>query len=278
MKKLLGVLILLAAVVNATYLNIDEPVVSKGMMENSSPLDIGVAGPGQTVYIVAERTTIGPDEAMHDIGWDKLVITNVPPGWTTEDSPLYETPMKAKIRIAPNTTDGNYSFKAVAVDEGNLDGLGNLSIDLTVGVSKEVFGIDVTPVDVETGMGEPAIYYIDIDNAGAASDTFSIKSRGLPAWTYKEDALVPHAMDLMLPARKTIPYEVVSNEETDTEIYLNVTSLSSDQITKELTVRLRATPSLISDYKATDHGLLVFPLIVTPIYSLIAFLSKILIL
>lgn len=274
MKKLVGVLFLLMAVANATYLNIDEPIEAKGMVENSTPLNIGIAGPGQTVYIVAERATIGPDDKIHDIGWDKLAITDVPPGWTTEDSPLYENPMKAKIRIASNATDGVYGFKAIAVDEGNLDGLGNLSIDVNVTVSKEVFTIDVTPREVETGVGEPAIYYIDIDNAGAASDTFSITSRGLAAWRFRKDVLAPHAVQVILPARKTVPYEVVSNEETDTEIYLNVTSLSSDQITKELTVKLKAKPSLISDYRATDHGLLVFPLIENPIYSLVAFLSK----
>jgi hypothetical protein len=273
MMKLVGVLILLMAVASATYLNIDEPVESKGMIENSTPLNIGVAGPGQTVYIVAERATIGPDNQIHDPGWDRLAITNVPPGWTSEDSPWYETPMKAKIRIAPNATDGVYSFKAVAIDENNMKGLGNLTIDVNITVSKDVFIIDVTPTDVEAGVGEPAIYYIDIENKGAASDTFSITSSGLAAWRFREDVLVPHSIQ-MLPAQKTIPYELVSNEETETDIYLNVTSLSSDQISKELRVKLMARPSLVSDYKATDHGLLVFPLIENPIYSLIAFLSK----
>ncbi len=274
MKKLLGVLILLIVTANATYLNIDEPIESKGMVENSTPLNIGVAGPGQTVYIVAERATVGPDNNMHDPGWDRLRIIDVPPGWATEDSPWYETPMKAKIKIAPNAADGAYTFKAVAEDEGNMKGLGNITIDISLNVSKDVFTIDVTPREVETGVGEPAIYYIDIDNAGAASDTFSITSRGLPAWRFRKDVLAPHAVQVTLPARKTIPYEVVSNEQTDTEIYLNVTSLSSDQISKEFKVRLIARPSLISDYKATAHGLLVFPLIENSIYSLIAFLSK----
>ncbi|NYZ78678.1 hypothetical protein H0N99_00865 [Candidatus Micrarchaeota archaeon] len=274
MIKLLGVLLLLTAVVGATYLNIDEPIESKGMMENSPALNIGIAGPGQTVYIVAERATIGPDDRIHDPGWDQLVITDVPPGWSTEDSPLYETPMKAKIKIAPDATDGAYTFKATAVNEDNVTGLGNLTVNIILNVSKNVFTIDVTPNEVETGVGEPAIYYIDIDNAGAASDTFSITSSGLPAWRFTKDVLAPHAINPFAPARKTIPYEVVSNEETDKEIYLNVTSQSSDQITKELKVRLKATPSLISDYRATAHGLLIFPLIENPIYSLIAFLSK----
>jgi hypothetical protein len=276
MKKVLGVLILLITVANATYLNIDEPIPAKELIENSSPLNIGVAGPGQTVYIVADRSTIGSDGQYHEVGWDRLRIIDVPPGWTTEDSPWYETPMKAKIRIAPDAADGVYAFKAVAEDEGNLDGLGNITIEVNVTVSKNVFTVDIVPDEVESGVGEPAIYYIEIENAGAASDTFSITSTGVPAWRFRKDVLVPHAMDVMLPARKIIPYEVVSNEETASDVYLNITSLSSDQITMGKTVKLRATPSLISDYRATDHGLLVSPLIEYPIYSLVAFLSKLL--
>jgi uncharacterized membrane protein len=275
MRKLLGVLLLLIVAANATYLNIREPVEATGMMENSTPLNIGTAGPGQTIYLVADRATIDASgEKINYMGWDKLMIENLPAGWSAEDSPWYETPMKAKIKIAPNATDGEYNFTAKAVDEGNYDALGNLSITVQVTASKNVFTVDVSPTEVEAGVGQPAIYYIDIDNAGAASDTFSITSIGVPAWRFRKDVLVPHAIKVLQPARKTVPYEVVSNEQSEMDIYLNVTSLSSSQISRELKVRLKATPSLISDYKATDHGLLVFPLIESPIYSLIAFLSK----
>jgi len=276
MRKLLVVLVLLAVAANATYLNVKEPVPKEGMVENDT-IFIGTAAPGQTVYLVAERATIGVlDERIHEVGWDTLMIENLPEGWVAEDSPLYETPMKAKIKIAPDAKDGEYTFKVKAVDEGNLDNLGNLTINVTVAVSKEVFSIDVTPTIVDTGVGQPAVYYIDIDNAGAASDTFSITSRGIPAWEFRKDVLVPHAIEVTLPARKTVTYEVVSNEEIEKEIFLNVTSLSSSQISKEMKVTLRAKPSLISDYKATGHGLLVFPLVESPIYSIIAFFSKLL--
>lgn len=266
-------MLMLAA--NAAYLNVKEPVEASGIVEGAAPLFIGTAGPGQTVYLVAERATIGVlDDRIHYQGWDKLAIEEVPEGWVVEDSPLYETPMKAKIRIASDTKDGRYTFKAKAIDEGNYDGLGNLTIKVEVAVSKDVFNIDINPYEVETGVGQPAVYYIDIENAGAASDTFSIISRGVPAWKFRKDVLVSHAVEVMLPARKTVAYEVVSNEENEIDIYLNLTSLSSSQISREMRVRLKAKPSLISDYKATGHGLLVFPLIESPIYSLIAFFSK----
>lgn len=275
MRKLFWVLIFAAVAVNATYVNIKEPFPSSGLVENSS-IYIGKAAPGQTVYIVAERATI--DVAGGSIiymGWDKLAIEDLPEGWTAEDSPWYETPMKAKIRISPDAKNGTrYYFKAKAVDEGNLNGLGNLTINVFIDVSDDVFKIDVSPPEVETGVGQPAIYYIDIENEGAASDTFSITSRGVPAWKFKKDVFVPHAIDVTLQAKKTVPYEVVSNEQNEMDIYINVTSLSSDQISREVRVTLKARPSLISDYRATGHGLLVFPLIESPIYSLIAFFSN----
>ena len=270
------VLFILMVVANATYLNVKEPVTSDGMSDNDT-ISIGTAGPGQTVYLVAERATIdATGEKINYVGWDKLVVEDVPQGWIAEDSPLYETPMKAKIRIAADAADGEYTFKVKAVDEGNYDNLSNLTINVNVTVSKEVFSIDVSPYQVEAGVGQPAVYYVDIENAGAASDTFRITSSGVPAWTFKKEVLVPHAIDVTSPARKTVTYEVVSEEENRIDMTLNVTSLSSDQISKELNIVLIAEPSLISDYKATDHGLLVSPLIESPIYSLIAFFSKLL--
>jgi len=275
MRKVLVILALMLAV-NATYLNVNEPVMAKGMNDGGS-LYIGIAAPGQTVYVVAERATIdAAGENINYMGWDKLAVEGLPPGWSGEDSPLYETPMKAKIRIAPNAADGRYVFRVKAVDEGNYDGLGELTINVSVVVSKEVFNIDVTPLTVETGVGQPGVYYIEIENMGAASDTFKIKSSGVPAWRFTKDVFVPHATDPSLPAKKLVPYEVVLNEQSEVDVYLNVTSLSSDQISKEMRVRLIAKPSLISDYRATGHGLLVFPLVESPVYSLIAFFSKLL--
>jgi len=276
MRRPVFVLFILMVAANATYLNVKEPVPYGTRLENDT-IFIGIAGPGQTVYLVADRATIGAlDDRIHYQGWDKLAIEDLPPGWIAEDSLWQETPMKAKIKIAPDAADGEYTFKATAIDEGNLDNLDNLTINVKVSVNKEVFKIDVTPYEVETGVGQPAIYYIDIENRGAASDTFRITSNGVPAWRFKREVLVPHAIDVTSAARKTVTYEVVSEEENKIDMTLTVTSLSSSQISKELRVILTAKPSLISDYKATDHGLLVFPLIESPIYSLIAFLSKLL--
>ncbi|MCX6775359.1 MAG: hypothetical protein NT130_00720 [Candidatus Micrarchaeota archaeon] len=276
MRGSVFVFFILMVAANAAYLNVKEPVPYEGRLENDT-IFIGTAGPGQTVYLVAERATIdATGEKINYVGWDTLAVEDVPPGWIVEDSPLYETPMKAKIRIAADAADGEYTFKAKAVDEGSYDSLGNLTINVKVTVSKEVFSIDVSPYEVEAGVGQPAVYYVDIENAGAASDTFRITSSGVPAWTFKKEVLVSHAIDVTSPARKTVTYEVVSEEENRIEMTLNVTSLSSDQISKGLKIVLVAEPSLVSDYKATGHGLLVSPLIESPIYSLIAFFSKLL--
>lgn len=264
---LLVVLLLALHAGAQTYVNIIDPVEQRGMLEGEN-VSLGSVGPGQTIAIIAERATSGPDGAMHYTGWDQLAIEDLPENWVAENSPLYETPMKAKIKVSSDTQDGIYLFKAKVIDENNYEGLGNLTFNVRVNVNKEVFNLDVSPREVTTGVGQPALYSIKIENTGAASDIFVIKTSGIPAWRFKKEIFVAHG------SARTFGYEVVLNEENELNITINVTSTSSSLISKEVGVRLKAETSLISDYKAIGHGLLIFPLIEQPIYSLIGFLSK----
>ena len=209
---LLIVLILALSVsAQSTYVNVIDPVEQRGMNEGDN-ISLGSVGPGQTIAIIAERTTPGPDGTMHKDGWDKLAIEELPDGWVAEDSPLYETPMKAKIKVSSNAQDGVYYFKAKAIDENNYEGLGNLTFNVRVNVNKEVFSFDVSPTEVTTGVGQPALYSIRIDNLGAASDIFVIKTSGIPAWRFRKEVFVAHG------SAKTVGYEVVLNEEQFNEI------------------------------------------------------------
>ena len=187
-------------------------------------------------------------------------------------SPLQETPMKLKIKIGPNATEGEYNVTLRIVDEGNYDGLGNMTIYAIVNVSKEVFDIDISPTLVQTGVGQPAIYYITIRNTGAASDPFEIrvKEGQLPAWRFRKSVLVNYGSE------RVIPYEVVLNEEGEKTFTITVESLSSPQIYKEETLVIESRSSLITDWKATTHGLLIFPVIEETIYSIVGLLSKLL--
>lgn len=264
-KQLLPLLIVLifalGVCAQSTYVNVIDPVEQMGMHEGDT-VSLGGVGPGQTIAIIAERATSGPDGTMHLTGWDRLAIEDLPQGWIAEDSPLYETPMKAKIKVSPDAQDGTYFFKAKAINENNYQGLGNLTFNVKVNVNKEIFILDVFPLEVTTGVGQPALYSIKIDNLGAASDIFTVETSGIPAWKFKKDIFVAHGSE------KTMSYEVVLNEEKKHfNFTINVTSTSSKLISKRMEVGLNAETSLISDYKATANGLLVFPLIEQPIYS-----------
>ena len=225
-------LALLACASFALFANIKEPVAK--ILYPTDSVALGNAGPGQTIYLIVERGTDGgdcPNDYCAD-GWDTVVATKLPPGWEVEPSPYYENPMKVRIKIAPDAFDGQYNLTMAAVDEGNYNGLGNMTFYSIVNVSRDVFEISVDPTRVETGVGQPAVYYIRIRNTGAASDPFEIKVRDgdLPAWRFKKTALVNYGSE------RIIPYEVTLNEENEKIFNIEVTSLSSPLIHKDMSV------------------------------------------
>jgi len=266
----IALLLVLAPSVFAAYANALEPV--KKTVYPGEMMMVGKAGPGQTVYLVVGRETDGgncPNNYCPD-GWDTIVATDIPFGWEVEPSPMQETPMKMKIKIAPDAEEGEYNLTLAIVDEGNYNELNNMTVYAIVQVTRDVFEISVEPTRVETGVGQPAIYYIKIRNTGAASDPFEVrvKEGDLPAWTFKKTALVNYGSE------RLIPYEVVLNEEGERVFTIEVTSLSSKQIKKEMSVVVDSRSNIISDWKATTHGLLIFPIIEQPIYAIVGLLSK----
>ena len=263
-------LIALSYSVCGIYATALEPV--KKTLYPGETIAVGKAGPGQTVYLVIDRASDGgncPNNFCPD-GWDTVVATEIPEGWSVEPSPMQETPMKLKIKIAPDAADGEYNLTLSVVDEGNYNQLGNMTIYATVEVSRDVFDISVDPTRVETGVGQPAIYNIRISNTGAASDPFEVrvKEGDIPAWRFRKTALVNYGSE------RTIPYEVVLNEEGERIFTIEVTSPSSPQIHKEMDVVIDSRSNIISDWKATTHGVLIFPILEGPIYAVVGLLSK----
>ncbi|MFH1285201.1 MAG: hypothetical protein ABIH99_01330 [Candidatus Micrarchaeota archaeon] len=238
------------------------------VVEDKGSVYIGLAGSGQTVSVeVYEKTAVG---GTHGTGgrWDQLVITSVPEGWNSSSSLLYEEPLKAKIRISPNASDGAYMLTAVVVDENNGEKLGNVTIYLIVNVSVEVLDIEVSPKEVRTGAGQPGGYYITIKNRGVASDVFLVGSTGVPLWKFKKTVFVPYESE------RIVRYEVVSAEEKTVEVEFQVVSTSSPLIHAEKKATLVVSTSLSSDYRAVGSGTLIFPGIELPVYSILGFLSN----
>ena len=264
--------LLFAGIAFAVFANVKEPVSQ--MLYPGESVRLGNAGPGQVIYLVVERGTDGgdcPDNYCPD-GWDTVVATRLPVGWQVDPSPYYEDPMKVKIKIAPDSFDGEYNLTLVAVDEGNYDGLGNMTFHAIVNVSRDVFEISVEPSRVETGVGQPAVYYVKIRNTGVASDPFEIKVRDgdLPAWNFKKTMLVNYGSE------RIIPYEVVLDEEDERVFHIEVVSLSSPVIRRDMSVVIDSKSSLVADWKATTHGVLIFPNIMQFIYGLVGLLSQLL--
>jgi len=267
---ILALVICLATAAFGVYVNVIEPV--KKTITPQETVRMGTAGPGQTVVLVAERSSDGgncPNNYCSD-GWDAIIPVRVPEGWVVEPSPIHETPMKMKIKVAPDASNGEYNLTLAAVDEGNYDGLGNMTFYAIVTVSRDVIDISVEPTRVETGVGQPAIYYVKIRNTGAASDPFEIRVRegDIPAWRFRKQVLVNYGSE------RVIPFEVVLNEEDERAFNLEVSSLSSPMIKEEKSLVIDSKSNILTDWRATTHGLMLFPIIEEPIYAIVGLIGN----
>lgn len=234
-------------------------------------VSLGVIGPGQTVSLSADALVTEGGIFGQGGRWDQLVITEAPPGWTWSDSLAYEQPLRAKITADPSTSDGLYVIRAAVVDFGDKEKIGgNVSFDVLVRVSRNVVGMDVAPLAVIAGAGQPAGYYVTVRNNGTANDVFEVTSSGVPLWEFRREVFVPAG------GERTVVYEVVSEEEKELSILLRTRSLSSPLIFEEKGAKLYVRTDLIGDWRATGHGNLLFPLAEGPIYGLVGFLANLL--
>jgi len=259
-----------AMTASGVYVTADAPV-SK-LLTSGESIELGSAGPGQTVVLVMERVSDGgtcPNNLCSD-GWDTVVPVEVPSDWEVEASPTHENPMKMKIKIAPDAANGRYNLTLAAVDEGNYNGLGNVTFYAIVTVTRDIFDISVRPTRVDTGVGQPAVYYVTITNTGVASDPFEIKVKDgdIPVWTFRKQVLVNYGTS------RVVPYEVVLDEENERAFDLQVSSLSSPLIRRDVSLVINSRSNIISDWKATTHGLMMFPILEEPLYALMGLIGN----
>ena len=261
------VLLLLAAAPFALQLSVYEPVATT--VSDGGIVDLGVVGPGQTAYVVVESDIKEGGILGKGGRLDQLVFTSTPRGWNTTPSDLYGVPMKAIIKVPPDAGDGEYWFTIKAVDEGNKEQLGETSFKARLMVSKDVLKMDVWPDAVSTGAGQPAGYYVRISNTGVASDVFEVSSEGVPDWRYTQVVFVPKG------SSKVVRYEVAGNEEQEYAVKIKVRApFSSELLKADKDVSLDINTNLISDLQATGHGLLLFPIIEQPAYSIMGLISN----
>lgn len=244
----------------ATYLQVEGPVSSQ--LSNGSSLYLGKVGPGESFYVLASATTANQTGTVINIGWDTLEAENLPSGWSSEPSPLYENPMKMKITVAPNAANGTYTVALKAVNVGNYSRLGNLTINAYINVTPDVFTSNVTPTRLVAGVGQPVNLYLWINNTGASDDPFLINAYGLPAWNSPVKVIAAHS------TKNYYLYPIFMNEPGVYHFNLTINATTSPLIRKSYPIELVTQASVINDYGATGQGVPLSPIIYEPAYAL----------
>jgi hypothetical protein len=150
----------------------------------------------------------------------------------------------------------------------NGEQLGNISFVIKLRITYDVMDFDVSPKKMTVGPGQPARFAIKIANKGATGDVFDVSATGAKRWEFKKTVFVP------AQSSKTIYYEIVGNEEQVYQTPIKVISLASNKISAEKNVTLTIRSDLLGDYKATNNGVVVFPIFEGLVFSLAGLLSN----
>ena len=229
-------------------------------------LDYGNVGPGQTFSV--QIYPILKDKEIFIGQWDKAYTLDLPKGWTSEQSPTYADPLIVKITSHRRAAEGEYVIPIVVEDEFDGEKIGGKFIfDIVVKVKHDILEIDVEPQSKTAGAGQPARFTITLTNRGFAQDVFIVEAKGVKGWEFERSVYISS------DASKTFIYEVVGHEEESYDVTFEAVSKSSELIYVEERVHLDVRSNLLSDYKATSNGILLFPIIETPIYALAGILG-----
>ncbi len=264
-KRLLALFVVIALAF-AVPVQLEKPIARE--LNNGDIVDLGTIGPGQTVYLnINPKVSSG---GVNNIGgvYDYAIVSDLPKGWTAADSKLYQDPIQITITANPDATEGDYLSKVTVVDENNGEKLGNVTFVVKVHVTWDVLDMTVSPTNINTGPGQPARFAIMIKNKGSTSDVFEISAVGQKRWEFRKPVFVP------AQSSKIIYYEIAGQEEETYRSTISVVSLASKNIAKSQNVTMNVRSDLIGDYKATNNGVLLFPVFESPLYALAGLISN----
>ena len=231
---------------------------------------IGTIGPGQTLEVrinplVTEGGIFGQGGA-----YESAEVTAKPAGWSATGSELYQKSLQVKITADKDAPAGKYRANVTVIDENNGEELGNVTFTVMMNITWDVLDVNITPVSIVTGPGQPARFTITVQNKGSASDTFTVSSHGTKKWSFEKPIYVP------ANSSRAIVYEMTGFEEEYYQPTIRVVSDSSPNIYKEKNVTLTIQSGLIGDYKSTSNGVLIFPVYEAPVYSLAGIIGALL--
>lgn len=239
------------------------------MQEGSSPVDLGLVGPGQKLEIQVLRNTQENGFEGAEIMWDelKLAPNTLPAGWTSEDSTLRQDPLTAFISVPKDAKDGVYTFQFIINDIA--EGLGQKVFTAQAKVSKEVLQTRLIDSNIKSGAGLPAVFDVEINNLASANDYFKITVSGVPKQMEQTRTVF-----LQHNSKQVFTYELLGSETQKYDLIINIDSLSSDLIRDQVAGTLLVSSSLSEDAKSIGKGLMLFPISEQAIYSLIGFFSN----
>ncbi|MBI5228284.1 hypothetical protein HY988_06855 [Candidatus Micrarchaeota archaeon] len=263
-KKLILALIL----VSALSFSLDLIYPKTADIRTGQIIDLGSIGPGQTVLVQIDP--IVKTGGIYGEGgqYDYAIASELPNGWTAADSKLYQNQLHVTITAPPDAPPGNYTAKITVVDERNGEHLGNVTFIAKVKITWDVMDFDVTPKQVTAGPGQPASLGIKIVNKGSTSDVFRVSLVGPRKWQFTKEVFVP------AETTKEFHYEIAGTEDGTYPSTLKIVSLASKNIAAEKNVTLTVKSDLWGDFKATNHGTLVFPIFESVAYSFAGLISN----
>ena len=247
-------------IASASYVNIIEPY--NITIQNNGSVYLGKVGPGQTFFVTISASTMGTPGNILNLGWNKFVAADLPPGWTAQNSSLYNPTLSTKITVDPNSSNGTYTFNLTAINIGNYSKIGSIRFKAYVNVTPDVFVLSVNPTSISAGPGEPASVYVTINNTGVSDSPFVISSQGLPGVNSTQIVIALHN------TTQQFVYGMYENEPGLYNAKLKVSSISSSRIYKETGVSLNIVASVPNDFEALGQGALAFPIIYEPAYAI----------
>ena len=262
-REVLTMLVLMTLVSGIQVLEPTEKEIGEG-----SEVYLGEIGPGQTIQVTIEpRVTTGGILGKGG-DYDLATVTKLPDEWKFEKSKLHGKPLQVTITADKYAPEGNYTVDITVIDEFNGEELGNVTFKGRVDITWDVLDVEIAPKNVKVGPGQPAKFEITIHNKGTTSDVFEISSVGMKRWEFTKTVFVSGK------SSKTIPYEMTAYEEEEYEAKVTVASMASDIIQHTEDVTVVVSSDVMGDYKATNNGVLLFPLFEAPIYALAGLISN----
>ncbi len=260
--------IFLFGIANAvTYLSIQGPIITT--LYNGGSTYLGKVGPGESFYLLANASTTNTTGSYVNLGWDTLKSIKLPTGWYAQQSPLYENPMKIRITVSPNTTNGRYSMILRAINVNNYSKLGNLTFTAYVNVTTNVFNVAVSPQKLYSGVDQPTTLHINIINTGISDDPFLIYAKGLPSWNVTDSVISLHGKS------NNFTYPVFLGQPGLYHFNLTVSSSSSSLLSKSYPINFQVNTTLYNDYRAIGSGVVLSPVIFEPAYAFMSLLQNI---